>query len=129
MPELTIYKTVTYTDPDSDTPYTMTARKVLNCETGQRSRYTLSNSSNTQIYANATAGLTTANPLYVAIKNVGAGSAYVLFNDGTSYFSHEIPTGAILDFFGEHIWGDTGTLTLVNIYARGSTELEIDVFM
>jgi|JI10StandDraft_1071094.scaffolds.fasta_scaffold624162_2 hypothetical protein len=129
MPVLTVYKTVTYTDPDSDTPFTMTATKELNCETGQRARFTLSSGANTQIYANNTNGLTTANPLYVAIKNVGAGSAYIHLNDGANPFQHEIPAGAIFDFFGEDIYGNVGPDTLESIYAKGNTELEVDVFM
>jgi len=129
MPVLTIYKTVTYADPDSLTPYTMTATKTLNVETAQRTRYTLSSGSNTQILSNGYPGLTTANPLYTAIKNVGSGSAYILFDDGTSVFSHEIPAGAIFDFYGEDIWGTGGGDTFNAIHAKGNTELEVDVFM
>lgn len=129
MPVLTIYKTVTHTDPDSETPYTMTATKVLNCETGQRSRYTLSSAANTLVLTNGAPGLTTANPLYTAIKNVGAGSAYIVFTDSSNAFEHEIPAGAIFDFFGEDIWGFGTATTFQTIHAKGNTELEVDVFM
>jgi len=129
MPVLTIYKTVTYTDPDSDSPYTTTATKTLNCESAQRTRFTLSSSSNTQILSNGSPGLTVANPLYTAIKNVGAASAYILFNDGANTFLHEIPAGAMFDFFGEDIWGSGTADTFDSIYAKGNTELEVDVFM
>lgn len=129
MPTLTVYKTITYTDPDSDTPYTVTATKVLNCEAGQRTRFTLSSSASTQILTNGYLGLTVANPLYTAIKNVGAGSAYILFDDGTNTFLHEIPTGAIFDFFGEDIWGSGTADTFNAVHAKGNTELEVDVFM
>lgn len=129
MPVLTIYKTVTYTDPDSETPYTTTATKTLNCESAQRTRFTLSSSASTQIIANGYPGLTAANPLYTAIKNVGSGSAYILFDDGTNTFLHEIPAGAIFDFFGEDIWGSGATDTFNSVYAKGNTELEVDVFM
>ena len=129
MPELTIYKTVTYTDPDSGTPYTLSATKKLNCETGQRARYTLSSAASTQIFQNDVDGLTTANPLYTSIKNVGAGSAYIWIDDATNAFLHEIPTGAIFDFFGEDIWGSAASGVLQTIYAKGNTELEVDVFM
>lgn len=129
MPELTVIKTITYTDPDSETPYSITATKILNCETGQRSRYTLSPSSNTQIVVNGQPGLTTANPLYIAIKNIGDNSAYIHIDDGSNPFQHEIAAGAIFDFFGEVIYGNVGPDTFNSIYAKGDTELEVDVFM
>lgn len=129
MPTLNIYKTVTHTDAESGTSYTMTANKELNCETGQRARYTLSSAASTQIFQNNVDGLTTANPLYTAIKNVGSGSAYIWIDDATNAFLHEIPAGAIFDFFGEDIWGNAASGVLETIYAKGNTELEVDVFM
>ncbi len=133
MPTLTIYKTVTHTDADSGTPYTMTAKKVLDCVTAHRTRFTLSTGANTKIWENDRPGLVTANPLYTAIKNVGAASAYLSFDDtATVPFLHEIPAGAILDFFGEIILGTDAygvADSLSTIYAKGNTELEVDVFM
>lgn len=133
MPVLTIYKTVTHTDPDSDTPYTMTATKVLDCVTAHRTRFTLSSGANTKIWENDRPGLITANPLYSVIKNVGSGSAYISCDDtSTVPFLHEIPAGAIFDFFGESILGTDAygnADTLYTIYAKGNTELEVDVFM
>lgn len=133
MPTLTIYKTVTHTDTDSGTPYTMTATKVLDCVTAHRTRFTLTSGANTKVWENDRPGLITANPLYTAIKNVGSGSAYLSFDDSTAVpFLHEIPAGAIHDFFGEAILGSDAygnVETLATIYAKGNTELEVDVFM
>lgn len=129
MPELIANLTVSYTDPESGSVYEMTARKVMNCETAQRTRFTLSSASNTQIVSNGTAGLTTANPQYINIENVGDQSAYILINDGANPFEHEIAAGAKLDLFGEIIYGSGAETTFQGIYAKGDTELEVDVFM
>lgn len=129
MPELTINLTVVYTDPESGNSYEITARKVLNCETAQRTNFVLSASSNTQIISNGAPGLTTANPQYINIENVGDNSAYILINDTAFPFMHEIAAGAKLDLFGEDIWGTGSETTFQSIYARGDTQLEVDVFM
>lgn len=133
MPTLTVYKTITYTDPDSDTPYTITSTKVIECDSAQRLRFTLSTGANTQLLANNSSGLTTANPQYVAIKNVGSGSAYIMFSNPTAgSIEHEIPAGAIHDFFGEDIVSDSyggSDETISTVHAKGNTELEVDVFM
>lgn len=132
MPTLTIIKTVTYLDPETETPYTLTATKALICDTAHRTNHVLSASTSTKIWENDRAGLVTANPQYTAIKNVGDNSAYVSFNGGTVPFAFEVAAGAILDFFGENLL-DTDTYNnidaLDSIYASGDTTLEVDVYM
>lgn len=132
MPDLTIFKTVTYPDPVSGSPYTMTARVVIVCEDAQRTKYHLSTGSNTKIWENNRPGLTTANPQYTNIKNIGENSAYLFFDDTTNVFLHELKAGADFDFFGEHVLGDdayTSNEELSQVYAKGDTQLEVDVFM
>lgn len=132
MPTLTVTKTVTYNDPDSATPYTMTATIQLDCETAHRTCFDLSASASTKIWENNRPGLVTANPQFTAIKNVGDNSAYLLFDDTASTFIHELPAGAILEFFGETLlssdaYANPGALS--QIYASGDTKLEVDHFM
>lgn len=133
MPDLTIFKTVTHNDPVSGAPYTMTARVVLVVNDAQRRRFTLSASSNTEIWENDRAGVVTANVQYTNIKNIGDNSAYLLFDDATTVpFIHELKAGADLDFFGEVVLGTDAygnNDALASIYAKGDTELEVDVFM
>jgi hypothetical protein len=131
MPNLTIYKTLTYTDPDSDTSYTMTATKVLSAEIAQRFRLSLSTAANTEIYQNNVPGLSPAKLLYMNIKNVGAGSAYILMDDTSNTVIHEIAAGASFDLFGEDIYFSSylGTVEIISqIFAKGNTEIEVDIF-
>lgn len=129
MPNLTITKTISFTDPDSGSVYPISSTKVLVCDEAHRTRFTLSTAANTRLFTNSAPGLITADPQYIAIKNVGAASAYININTLGNDISHEIATDAIFEIFGEDMYGASGTGVLTFIEAKGNTEVEIDVFM
>lgn len=133
MPTLTIRKTVTYTDPDSDLPYTITGSVKIDCSVAQRFRCALSPSTNTEIFEFGRQTLGTGKIAYICIKNLGADSAYIGFDDNQGDVSaFELAAGADFDLFGKDIYNDYpgGTVSRIySIYAKGNTDLEVDIFL
>lgn len=129
MPDLIVDKSVTYTDAESGSPYELTAQVRISCTMAMRNKHTLSASTPIIVFQTEVLPFATGKVAYVCIKNIGANTAYVAFQDNVATDGNffEIPAGAVMDFFGSDI-SIAGTDTLQYVFAKGDTVVEVDAF-
>lgn len=133
MPVLTINKSIQYADAVTGTQYTLDASVTIACSVAVREYHSLSSGSSTNVLTNFHAPTSTGDIKYVSIYNSGASSAYIAIVDETgTAMQHEIIAGGVFEVFGQDIMSTDYFAPvysrLNNIYAKGNTTIEVDIF-
>lgn len=132
MPTLTVTHSISYTDAGSGSTYSITATKEVECQNAYRDKHALSASASTAVYDRSVPNLNSGKIKYMEIRNVGAASAYFALNvANNSAVCFEVPAGAIWNTFTERFDGATvisTTETLIELWAKGNTSVEVDIF-